>query len=88
MFKVFFFLILIASPNFASSLKISVEGNAKGEIEIDLFEDVAPLHVAQILKLAEESSNCDAAKDKSHNWSPLKAAEKIEAEPKTENSIS
>ena len=54
MFKVFFFLILLASPNFASSLKISVEGNAQGEIEIDLFEDVAPLHVAQILKLAEQ----------------------------------
>ena len=54
MYKVFFFLILLASPNFASSLKISVEGNAKGEIEIDLFEDVAPLHVAQILKLAEQ----------------------------------
>ena len=54
MFKVFFFLILLASPNFASSLKIYVEGNAQGEIEIDLFEDVAPLHVAQILKLAEQ----------------------------------
>ena len=54
MFKVFFFLILLASPNFASSLKISVEGDAQGEIEIDLFEDVAPLHVAQILKLAEQ----------------------------------
>ena len=54
MFKLFFFLILLASPNFASGLKISVEGNAQGEIEIDLFEDVAPLHVAQILKLAEQ----------------------------------
>ena len=54
MFKIFFFLILLASPNFASSLKISVEGNAQGEIKIDLFEDVAPLHVAQILRLAEQ----------------------------------
>ena len=54
MCKVLCFLILIGSPTFASSLKITIDGTAQGQIEIDLFEDVAPLHVAQILKLAEQ----------------------------------
>ena len=54
MYKVLCFLILLGSPIFASSLKITIEGTAQGQIEIDLFEDVAPLHVAQILKLAEQ----------------------------------
>ena len=54
MYKVLCFLILFGSPIFASSLKITIEGTAQGQIEIDLFEDVAPLHVAQILKLAEQ----------------------------------
>ena len=54
MYKVLCFLILLGSPIFASSLKITIEGTAQGQIEIDLFEDVAPLHVAQISKLAEQ----------------------------------
>ena len=54
MYKVLCFLLLFGSPIFASSLKITIEGTAQGQIEIDLFEDVAPLHVAQILKLAEQ----------------------------------
>ena len=54
MYKVLCFLILFGSPLFASSLKITIDGTAQGQIEIDLFEDVAPLHVAQILKLAEQ----------------------------------
>ena len=54
MCKVLCFLILFGSPLFASSLKITIDGTAQGQIKIDLFEDVAPLHVAQILKLAEQ----------------------------------
>ena len=54
MFKFLCFLILLGSPVFASSLKITIAGNAQGQIEIDLFEDIAPLHVAQISKLAEQ----------------------------------
>ena len=54
MYKVLCFFILFGSPVFASSLKITIAGTAQGQIEIDLFEDVAPLHVAQILKLAEQ----------------------------------
>ena len=53
MYKALCFLILFGSPLFAASLTISVDGEAKGEIKIDLFEEVAPLHVTQILKLAE-----------------------------------
>ena len=54
MFKFLCFLILLGSPVFASSLKITIAGTAQGQIEIDLFEDIAPLHVAQISKLAEQ----------------------------------
>ena len=54
MYKALCFLILFGSPIFASSLKITIDGIAKGQIVIDLFEDVAPLHVAQILELAEQ----------------------------------
>ena len=53
MYKALCFLILFGSPLFAASLTISVDGEAKGEIKIDLFEEVAPLHVTQILNLAE-----------------------------------
>ena len=53
MYKILCFLILFGSPIFASSLTISVDGEAKGEIKIDLFEEIAPLHVAQIIKLAD-----------------------------------
>jgi peptidylprolyl isomerase len=54
MYKALCFLILLGSPIFASGLTITVDGNAKGEIKIDLFEDIAPLHVAQILELVEQ----------------------------------
>ena len=40
-------------------MTITVDGNAKGEIKIDLFEDIAPLHVTQILKLAEQGQYND-----------------------------
>ena len=54
MYKVFCFLILFGCPVFASGLIITVDGKAQGKIEIDLFEDVAPLHVSQILNLADQ----------------------------------
>ena len=59
MYKTLCLLILFGSPIFASELTITVDGNAKGEIKIDLFEDIAPLHVAQILKLAEQGQYND-----------------------------
>jgi len=46
--------IVAASPAIATGLEIDVTGQANGTITIDLFEDVAPLHVAQITELAEE----------------------------------
>ena len=54
MYKVIYLLILLGSPIFASSLKITIDGTVQGHIEIDLFEEIAPLHVAQISKLAEQ----------------------------------
>ena len=46
-------LMLAASPALATGLDIQVEGAANGTIHIDLLEDVAPGHVAQIAALAE-----------------------------------
>jgi len=47
---------LLASPVLATGLEIEVEGEANGTITVDLFEDVAPNHVAQITALAEEGA--------------------------------
>ena len=45
---------LLASPALATGLQIEVAGEgANGTITVDLFEDVAPNHVAQITALAE-----------------------------------
>jgi len=52
---------LIASPAWAQedgpgpNLIIEVEGAANGRIVIDMLEDVAPGHVAEITELAEEA---------------------------------
>ncbi|UWQ76543.1 peptidylprolyl isomerase [Leisingera sp. M658] len=46
--------LLAAGPAFATGLEVQVEGEANGTIKIDLFEDVAPAHVAQITALAAE----------------------------------
>jgi len=45
---------LLATPVLAVGLKITVAGEANGVITIDLLEDVAPKHVAQITALAEQ----------------------------------
>ncbi|MDE0522475.1 MAG: peptidylprolyl isomerase [Boseongicola sp.] len=38
------------------NLVIDVEGEARGRVVIDLFEDVAPAHVEQIMALVEEGA--------------------------------
>ncbi len=46
-------LIVSATSVFAAKLEISIKGEgANGVVIIDLFEDVAPLHVERILELA------------------------------------
>ena len=45
-------LTVAASPALAAGIEIDVAGQANGTIVIDLFEDVAPKHVAQITALA------------------------------------
>ena len=49
-------LLLTTAPAFATGLEIDVTGEANGTITIDLFEDFAPEHVAQITALAEEGA--------------------------------
>ena len=44
---------LVAGPAVAAGLQIDVAGEGSGTVTIDLFEDVAPNHVAQITELAE-----------------------------------
>lgn len=44
---------LVASAAFAGGLEITVDGEAKGVIKIDLLEDVAPLHAARLKELAQ-----------------------------------
>ena len=47
----------IAGPALASGLEIEVRGETvTGTVQIDLLEDVAPLHSAQILALAEQGA--------------------------------
>lgn len=50
-----FALSLLASPALASGLQIEIEGEgANGVVTIDLLDDVAPKHVAQIKALAAD----------------------------------
>ena len=52
----------VAEPDFAFDpatdygLEIDIAGDANGTLVIDLFEDVAPLHVAQIAQIAHDGS--------------------------------
>ncbi|MGH1329666.1 MAG: peptidylprolyl isomerase [Paracoccaceae bacterium] len=51
---------LAAGPALATGLEITVEGEgANGLIAIDLFEDVAPMHVKRITELAAEGAYND-----------------------------
>ena len=49
-------MILAAAPAAATGLKIGIAGQAEGMVTIDLFEDVAPKHVARITRLAREGA--------------------------------
>ena len=53
MFKLAAAFTLLAAPALATGLEIDIAGESNGTITIDLFEDVAPLHVAQITAIAE-----------------------------------
>ncbi|WP_319823469.1 peptidylprolyl isomerase [Thalassovita sp.] len=56
MYKLALIAALLATPAAATGLRIDVEGQANGTIVIDLLEDVAPNHVAQIAALAAEGA--------------------------------
>ena len=56
MLKLAAVLALVAGPAFAAGLEIDIAGEANGTIKIDLFEDVAPNHVAQITAIAGEGN--------------------------------
>jgi peptidylprolyl isomerase len=53
--------LVAAAPGaaLATGLEIDVAGEAEGTIVIDLFEDVAPLHVERIVTLANEGAYAD-----------------------------
>jgi peptidylprolyl isomerase len=48
------FATLIAGSAAASGLQIEVAGKSNGIVTVDLFDDVAPLHVARITALAAD----------------------------------
>lgn len=52
MFRFAAALAVMATPALSDGLEIDVTGQANGTITIDLYEDVAPLHVAQITAIA------------------------------------
>ena len=55
--KLAFVLCLFASPALATGLQVEVAGEgANGTITIDLLEDLAPKHVAQITAIAESGA--------------------------------
>ena len=49
-------LSLLAGPALATGLQIEVAGQANGAVTVDLFEDIAPNHVARITELAESGA--------------------------------
>ena len=52
MFRIFAFFFFVGGIVQAAEIKITVTGQANGEIVIDLLEDVAPMHVERIKTLA------------------------------------
>ncbi|WP_306152386.1 peptidylprolyl isomerase [Roseovarius sp. MMSF_3281] len=56
MLKMAAVMSVVAAPALATGLEIEVSGEANGMVKIDLLEDVAPDHVAQITELAEEGA--------------------------------
>ena len=53
MYKRAALLTVLAGPAAALGLEIDVAGTANGTIKVDLFEDIAPNHAAQIAAIAE-----------------------------------
>lgn len=56
MYKIACVLSLLAGPALATGIQIEVAGEANGTVTIDLYEDIAPGHVAQITALASEGA--------------------------------
>ena len=56
MFKLAAAFTLLAAPALATGLEIDIAGESNGTITIDLLEDVAPNHAAQIAALAAEGA--------------------------------
>jgi len=56
MYKLAALFAVLAGPAAALGLEIDVTGEANGTITIDLFEDLAPNHAAQIAAIAEAGS--------------------------------
>jgi len=56
MLKLAAVLSVVAAPALATGLEVEVSGEANGMVKIDLLEDVAPGHVAQITELAAEGA--------------------------------
>ncbi|MEJ6402292.1 peptidylprolyl isomerase [Yoonia sp. 2307UL14-13] len=53
MFKYAAAFAILATPALSNGLEIDIAGEANGTIKIDLFEETAPLHAAQITAIAE-----------------------------------
>ena len=49
-------MAVLATPAVSAGLEIDIVGEANGTIVIDLFEDTAPLHAAQITAIAAAGS--------------------------------
>jgi peptidylprolyl isomerase len=56
MFKTAAIMAVLATPALSAGLEIDLAGEANGTIVIDLFEETAPLHAAQITAIAESGS--------------------------------
>lgn len=56
MYKLAAIVAVLATPALSAGLEIDVTGEANGTIVIDLFEDTAPLHAAQITAIAAAGS--------------------------------
>ena len=56
MYKLSAVMAVLATPALSAGLEIDIAGEANGTIVIDLYEETAPLHVAQISAIAEAGS--------------------------------
>jgi cyclophilin family peptidyl-prolyl cis-trans isomerase len=56
MYKLAAILALAATPALSAGLEIDIAGESNGTVVIDLFEETAPLHVAQITAIAKAGS--------------------------------